>query len=562
MTAPAFGLYRTAALTAAQRLQAGDTLSLNVPVSEGGVVVFRASCWLPLPDLAAGTQSLKPAADAQLTLRFATLRFEAGLDDDRWFTEVRRLDESTQRITFTWPATVARVRSPAGGARRIELLRADGDAVAAQPTQSGHTDGDLSPPWVGSPLVVRLGDRFEVRRSFGPATGGALRAAVAAPAGAEAIDAVERVAVRLLANDVPALVLSGAPTSPRLKLFAEGPGPAPTLLWQSLLSGEQGTVDLPAKPIAEEWADAFQRLLGLLNDKPGKRPTGLRLDVESDAPCRVTLLQLALVLESEVELLAEAWTARFDGGQPEDRALPITLAAGSAAQGLVLRGRVVADAAAGADGGPGPADARLGALLAADESALQPLDLAQPASLAGLALRWQPLSDAVRLRLRLRADGVNGPASRVLAEAESKADTRGLTWLALRWPALDLQAQRLWLEATVLEGLGLWLFTDADGPAGWTESAGTPPQRLPLPRALVFTAASAPGTGSGAARAIALRLGQRTLASELPAGALAVTVPADALDPLATQPLVFSGGLRASVTIDTARLVTRSGSSA
>lgn len=559
MTAPAFGLYRTAALTAVQRLQAGDSLTLDLPVSEGGVVLFRASCWLPLPDLAAGTQSLKPAADALLTLRFAPLRFEAGLDDHRWFTEVKRLDESTQRISFAWPATVARVRSPAGGARWIDLLRADGDAVAAQPTQSGHTDGELSPPWVGSPLVVRLGERFEVRKAFGPAKSSAPRAAVTSPVGTEPIEAGDRVATRFFSNDVPALVLAGTPTSPRLKLFAEGPGPAPTLLWQSLLSGEQGTVDLPAKPIAEEWADAFQRLLGLLNGKPEQRPTGLRLDVESDAPCRVALLQLALALESEVELLNEAWTASFDGSQPEDKALPIALAAGSSARGLSLRGRVVADAAAGADGGSGPADARLGALLAADESALQPLDLAQPASLAGFALRWQPLSDHVRLRLRLRADGVNGPAARVLAEAESRVDTQGLTWLALRWPALDLQAQRVWLEATVLDGLGLWLFSDADGPPGFTEVAGTPAQRSPLPRTLAFTAAAAPGAGSGAARAIAVRVGSRTLAAALPAGALALTVPADALGPLATQPLVFSGGVRGSVTVDAARLVTRIG---
>jgi hypothetical protein len=566
MSTPVFGLYASRSLLPAQRAGAGQVLQLDTPVQEAGVTLFRHSYWLPVPPLPAAAQALRLAA-SQLQLRFAPVRFDVSTGNSAWFTGTETLAADTLRIDFAWPAEVVRVPRPAGRLRHaIELLRADGDAVADEATMTGTTGTDLAEPWVGSPLVVRVGEaiadlEFHLQdemfigqapsgvqvmmgaRAMAPLAGGS---STTHPSVGEA-----NATAYALGGLVPKLTLAGRPTSPRLKLVAEQAAGS-VLLWQAMLAGEQGTVTLPAQPVADEWAPALEQLLRLAAD-PDTAPTLLRLDIESDAPCTVTLVQLQLALQAEIELLVEPVQLAFAGDQPEEAPLPLVLPAGLVAQGLRLSGRVVADGGADAAAGAAPGDGRLGGLLTADQAALQPMDLAQPISLAGVSIYWQPLSDTLRASVRLYADGGNGPGGRVLVERPLSLDTPQAGWLAVRWPAIDLQAQRLWVEVAVVEGAGLWLFS-GDALAGWVETRGAAASRLALPQGLRHAAIPAVAEDVQT-RPIALRIDGETIAATLPAGALALEIPQGMLPWLATHPLVFTGGVRGSVTVESARLV-------
>lgn len=562
MSVPTFGLYPSRGLVPAQRVTAGRVVQLDTPVDDAGVTLFRTSYWLPVPPLVATTQALRLVA-SQLQLRFAPIRFDVGTGSLAWFPAVDSLSASEVRIDFAWPAQVVRVPRPAGRSRHaIDLLRADGDAVADDATMSGLTGIDLDEPWLGSPLVVRVGDAVAdldaardiaaAGKSHAAAPGLVARAAApSAPGAVATAPGGGNVMLHATSALVPSLTLAGSPTSPRLRLLAEQPS-GTLLLWQALLPGEQGTVTLPAQPVGDEWAPALEQLRRLAADA-ATAPALLRLDIESDAPCTVTFTQLQLALQAEIELLLQPQKLAFGGDRPEEVVLPLDLPASLGAQALRLSGRVVADGDADAAGGTVPVDGRQGALLAADQVAVQPVELAQPMSLAGLSVYWQPLSDTVRVGLRLRADGGNGPGARVLVERTLSFDTPRGGWLAVRWPAIDLQAQRVWVEWGLLEGAGLWLFSGA-GAAGWIETRGVVAARQALPQGLLCAAIPAGAEGSST-RPIAVRIDGQAVVAALPADVLALEVPQAMLPLLATHPIAFVGGVRGSVTVESARLV-------
>lgn len=552
MSGAAFGLYPNRDLVATQRVAAGRTALLHSPVDADGVTLFRVSYWLPVPAVIAVAQALR-LAPAELQLRFDTAEFDVPLSDRDWFPTVRTIASQLLRIEFAWPATLARINRPAGRDRHaVKLFRADGDAVAGQPTQAGVTGTDLVPPWVGSPLVLEIGavvaglDRV-AKIGSGLAVG--VRGASGGVSGVA--DKVDPIASVGGGNLVGGLRLAGRPTSPRMKLVAEH-GAASVLLWQALLPGEHAQATLPERSVGDEWSDALEQLRASAVGADGA-PERLRLDIESDAPCTVTFTRLDLGLHAELELLAQPQKFSFSGDRPEERTLALALPAGGAPQALRLTGRVVGDAQDSAAAGAVPADARHGALLFADRAALQPIALAQPLSIAGLALCWQPLSSRLRLRLRLLADGGNRPGSRVLAQATQSFDTPIAGWIALRWSAIDLQPQRVWAEAALLEGAGLWLFDDAPTPAGWTTALAEAALREALPNGLRLHPLAPPPPGSPA-RAIALRIGSQPVAPSLDVAALALDIPAQGVALLATDPLTFTGSARAIVSVDSARL--------
>jgi hypothetical protein len=551
VTTPTFGLYPTPALVSAQRATAGQVVDLDRPVVDGGATLFRKSYWLPVSATLAQAQAAGLAADSTLAIEFSPQRYAIGTDDADWFPAVESLSAHDVRITFAWPAPVVRVAHPLRDTpHAIELFRVDGKAVAAEPALTGVTGADLAEPWVGSPLVLHIGEPVSgVRAAIDDRRVRAGRARAASRAAVEDEGRV-RAQVRARFTRVPALTVAGTPTSPRLKLFAEQPAGA-TLLWQAMAAGVQGAaLALPGGAIADEWAAAIEQLRSLLAN-PATAPTRLRLDIESDAPCRTRFAALQLTLEAELELLQAPQKLGFGGARLEEATLALELPAGVAARGLKLVGRVVADAAGAPAAGSAPPDGRRGALLAADQVALQLLDLPAPARLAGLALYWQPLSQTARLRLRLLLDDGNGPGAKALAVAEASIETPQAGWLALRWEAIDVQAQRLWAELTVIEGSGLWPF--GVGPAGRIETHATPPLHQDLPEALALQVI---GTGSdgAATRPIAVRCGAQVLQPALPAAALVLEVPPALLATLSAQPVVFAAAVRGSVTIESARL--------
>ena len=559
MSTPAFGLYPTRDLVASQRLSAGAVMALQRPVQADGATLFRSTCWLPVPASIAGAASLALSTPAQFVLRFTPARFDVALSDRGWFTQVDAIDASTLKIEFAWPASVAAIAGRPGRARHaLALHRADGKAVAKEPTQTGSTGVDLTPPWVGSPLVIEVGDAIQGlgdRIAFGAA--GAVGARVATPrasvaaAGASTFDKAEASVLGSARSAVAALTLAGRPSSPRLSLLAERADTS-TLLWQALLPGEHELALLPEASIDIEWAGALEQLRAMGDGADGL-PERLRLEIASDAPCNVRFDALDLGLRAGFELLAAPRTLGFEGNRAQSLALELGVPIDSSAQGLRLSGRLVAQPQSDAGDTAGTAQ-NLGALLHDDSTSLQPVALFTPLALAGVAFDWLPLSSALRMRVRVLADGGGRPGARVLAETTNTFETSLPGRLVARWPAVDLQAQTLWIEASPLEGAGLWPFAEADAdPPGFIETKGAQPQRDALPRALRLRLLGAADLDAPT-RPVALRLDGHVLAPSLPAGPFEIDIPATLLPLLSTRPLVFEASVRAGVTIESARL--------
>ena len=591
-----FGLYPTPGRVAGQRVAAGQVFDLGTPVQAGGVTRFRRSLWLAVPAAARDATVLHLAASA-LAMRFEPLTLEVGTDDRQWFGEVRtEHDNQTVQLVLNWPATVIRLLDPGPKQRGMafDLYRADGDRRADAPTQDGRTGSALNPPWVGSPMVVVMrqavlsigrDERVVSAKSSTTAPAAAsgplmamvmaptLAPTLAAPSGAAASavaqGAIQQEAPGLKAglsalahqasHVVPALVLRGAPTSPRATLVMVARGDAPeTLLWQALLPGEQGTVTLPQQPLATEWAPALEQVRKrLAAEAPrSEAPLLLRLDIESDAPARVTLLQATLALEAEFEVLPAELRIDFDGAGAQAKALPLDLPAGLPLQGLTLTGRVGGGTDTNADVGALPADQRCGLLLGAADRVLVHAVLTAPQRVAGLSLAWLPLSDAVTLTLRLLADAGNAPSVAALAEWSLVAATPATGWLALRGDALDLQAQHLWLELTLRDGSGLWL-TDAAEPLptqGHVEQrAGPSARHQPLgqqPRLAWLPAPSA--TALQQPRRVGLFVADVLLAAQLDER-FTLDCPGALLSAVSAQGLQARSGSAARLTLVSAR---------
>lgn len=560
-----FGLYPSAACIAAQKLGAGTSVPLLQPsLDAAGVTRFRRSYWLPVPERLHDAAAARLVASA-LGVRFAPAPFDVAPGNTAWLKRLDR-DGNTTRIELAWPAPLRRVnRTAAAGRYSFGLHRVDGDAVASEAAQSGITGQDLTPPFVGASFEVRLGEpvlEVIVIESVGVGVAANVRGARAAPASGGAHQAEQHGGAQsaaqaaVLSANLSSLSFDGVPTTPRLRLVAEQPGGAETLLWQELQPGAQtAPLTLPSQAVAAAWQPAIEQLLALATGADSaKHPERLRLDIESDAPCAASFSALALALEIELELLAAPAEVAFDGIRVDGAALPIVWPASlplAAATALTLRGHVAAEAGADALGAGAPADARRGALVEAGQAALHALDLAAPARLAGVTLCWRPMSSRLAARLRLLADGDGAPAAHVLAQAELAVDTPGAGWIAVRWPALELQAQRVWLEWSLAEGAGLWLFAAAGSAAGWVDTRGGTRRNLPEP--LAFAPLPAPAAGE-TQRPIRLAIGPSVLAEPLAEGALEVVLRPPALEQLAERAILVAGGTRGKVTVESARL--------
>jgi len=505
--APAFGLYASRGFAAGERVAAGANFALDSPIAAGGATLFRQSLWLPVPAACRDAGALRLAAGA-LALRFAPASFAIETGREDWFTRVETSGNQNVRLEFVWPATVSRLHSPFGhGALDLTLHRADGDRVVEDATQSGRTETTLSPPWIGSPLVVKLAHAvtpLSKKKALKiPKGAGVLAAAAprAAPGVGSTIggidDAIADIGVLIMpvvqSAVVPAITIVGAPTSPRLRLSLEARDGRPeTLLWQALLPGEQASVTLPAGPPADEWAAAFEQVLKALSPPPveaetasppaapapSDAPAVLRLDIESDAPCTVSLTQASLALEADYALLAAPLPLDFDGSRRATHAVPLALPAVGTPASITLTGRLDGGTDAPVAGDVLPGGGRYGLLIDADRPVVRRLALPAPMALAGVALPWHPLSERIAGTLRLLPDGGNGPGPTPLLELPFALDTAAPGWIALRWPAIDLQPQPLWLRIALAEGSGLWLADPGEPPAdGWTEN---PAGRMPL----------------------------------------------------------------------------------
>ena len=519
-----FSLYTAATCEPAQQVHAGQVFDLNTPLTEGGVTLFRRSLWLPVTASARNADALQVAAGSTLALRFEALDVDAATSDTTWMPECK-LSGDLLHLALALPVPIVQLV----GTRSLDfkLRRRDGDAVTDDALVSGRLNTRLAEPVAGMSFALDMSMFIDVQdrvRSERAPQAHAL-AKSAKGVGKQSnvgivdgvvdgvIDSISLISQVRHDGVLKALRLAGKPTSPRLRLVrpASGGKPADTL-WLELRPGEQtGAQTLPADATPKAWAPALEHCLAA-NQNPKEEPVTdlvLRLDLESDAPCRITVQAISLALVAETELLDSPQTLKFSGTRSETFAVSWTLPTGPVEQITVLAtlGGDAGSAALGSTALPG--DGRTGTLLGPDQRIVRALDLATPLRLSGITLPWHPLSDQATWTVQLCTDAGDKPALPALIETNISADTPAAAWIALRWPPMDLQSGRYWLRVAAKEGSGLWLHA-ASGPAaaGWLEAARSP-QLNPLP--LGGALALATLTPGDAPPAIALRVGGQAL---------------------------------------------------
>lgn len=584
---PTFGLYRKATPTLADAVGTTLDIELRVPVTEGGVSLFRSALWLPLPE-ACRTADALSLDGSTLKVEFRPVEFSLQTDDRNWFSRAEDSGRLRTRLELVWPASILRI-DPARPGRRdpFGLHRADGDAVSEEATQRGRSGDTLDPPWVGTPVVVAFDSPVPLLEQMTmsqnvrglPARRGA-RAGGTAISGMLVEDKVvtqvgilEDIAAMLQGSKlVPGVRIAARPASPRLRLMLEGGGEdgGDRLLWQALQPGEHlQAVSLPGDALAEEWAAALEQVLAFCQRTPQADPLPrLRLDIESDGPCLVRLSQVALKLQADHALLDEPVRLDFDGRQHARHPIALPPAPTGTRQQLLLKGRLRAAATPAADELPAGsgADGRSGLLLEEDQRVSGERPLEAPATLAGFRFDWHPLSEKLAGVLRVLPANARRGTPPLIEQAfafdtSQPAGTANRPQrLAVRWPALDVQAQALRVELALHEGRGVWLASA--GGHGWRlhrqaadlegRALGLNPQGdwLQIPPAASGSAAS-PGHEP------AFSLGTQPLPySRREQDRFEVLVTPPVLTAWPAQGLTVASGVAAEVVVDSATLRT------
>ena len=295
----------------------------------------------------------------------------------------------------------------------------------------------------------------------------------------------------------------------------------------------------------------------------------LRLDIESDAPCLVKLSNVALGLLAEHALLTAPLRLDFDGMQHASRALELASTHGSSPLQLILKGRLrAADTPpAGQRPSAGGPDGRSGLLVEEDQRVSGERQLDAPTTLAGLSFDWHALSERLTGVVRvLPAAARRGTLPLVeQAFAFDTAHSAGTASqpqrLAIRWPALDLQAQALRIELSITEGRGLWLAEP--GGHGWRvhrvpEDGEGRALGLDLHATWLEAApASAPGAGNSPGHEPVFSLGAHTLAfTKRDKGRFELSIAAPVLASWPALPIKVASGVTAEVVVESATLRT------
>lgn len=437
----------------AQRVQAGQVLDLGAPAVVDGVTVFQRTLYLRIP-LDAACDRLSLSAGSVLRLRFEPCAVTVRAGDAAWVKRWAGLGAKVQ-VELAYPAPLTRIDSDLYG--RAALHRLDGAAVSAEATVSGATGASLPAPFVGAAFEVRLdGERVGQRQRF-RSEGIAFQQAGHRSLSAAAVGALEAqrlvegvssvdAAVELL-RGLTRLSLAGTPGSPRLTLRSADRA---EVLWQWIEPGAQsGAVEFSPTDLAGDWQAALERALAVIDQGGAARPDVLLLplDIASDGPCQVRVLEAAVMPLLERPLLPAPTTLRFGGTGQECHG--VGLEPEARAHSVVVLGR--SGVAPGAAVAPGDAVAPLGAYLASGSSALVAVDLDQPLRCTAAALGWIPFGGRTVLTVQLEASDRPRP----LATADVDSDSAVAGTLYSRWPALDLQAAAYRLRVVVREGCGV-----------------------------------------------------------------------------------------------------------
>ncbi len=282
---------------------------------------------------------------------------------------------------------------------------------------------------------------------------------------------VLRAAESLTINDLQRLHLTSPPTTPRLSLADPMDLEAAVPFWQ--LAGEvaDGRVDAGAA-----FGDALGRhLAGRQVDSSGA--IELALIIESDAPCRFALGDIAAPLISRLTTFADGQgkqVLRFAGRGDERRQLRLRLPAAGRVQSAELS--LVSGLGAGGARLASPAvDQAVSNSAAAFSAGRWVGVLVRPSTalfVEALLLPLVALTAPAEVRFELQHDADGRPAGRSLAAGRVELQSAGeLAWrrLPVAGPAALLD-QPTWILVTTARGTALWHAGSAGG--------GEPAQRF------------------------------------------------------------------------------------
>lgn len=367
------------------------------------------------------------------------------------------------------------------------------------------------------------------------------------------------------ASAISELMVSSYPTGARIGLAAPGKLDQAVFFWQQ--PGESATQIITS--LGPALVEALERHV---RERAGENPPfDIALVVESDAECRIDLLEFALRAHRVIRTFATGETKqvlRFEPGGPlaqsalvvVPRAAVITRAEVTAVESLRDQ-RLAGEGEADADFS-GAAGA-LGAYLGPGRAVAQRFTPPAAITVSGLALAFSALKAATTLSVELQEDWRGIPSGRSLGGGQVTLPRIGeASWAIVTLPRpVVLPTMPHWIIVRAGDGSGVWLAQPGEDTVGLFEQRGeravwSPASALAGLRArsrLLTVGAGSSDGGSALSSAILTVGGQTPVSSSIdegsrrfdfkaalsgllaaaPAGAMTLEVPLDYTSPAA-----------------------------
>lgn len=457
-----------------------QTVTLANPVVIDKATVFRHVVYVVVP-VDALCERVFLAPGASLSVQFSPTPISIAHTNTSWNLTPWNYDNARVEVNLALPIRVHRIDSDGYG--QAALHRMDGDKVIEEPTCSVATNKAITEEFVASRFAIALsgtvlkpnavvqsammsasqvmssGSAMSMQKS------GQQTKAKKAGGNAEVVQQAQQEMQEILnilyGYTLESIVLQGQPTSPRLSLMNTD---STESLWQWLEFAGAQTETRSVTVTADQLQPAFERAFAT-------RPAGaqsllLPLVVESDSPCHVQIHAENFSFRRQANLLKgnQPVSLRFSSGQRDTQTLPLW-APDISAEALQLR-LSLANEDDAIPTTPLPAAATLpktGFRLQAGDHLATSVEMNTGAFLRGFTLPWWPLEAGAKHKLSLLADQNGAPASQAIVTVALLAESDVAQWLMFRWPEIQLQPGRYWLQLALEDGNGIWLASNGEG---------------------------------------------------------------------------------------------------
>ncbi len=466
------GLY---ASPGASQILVSQSVTLANPLTVDNVTLFRHTVYLivPVDDVCDGVV-LHP--NAQLTVHFSPVPVSITHTSSAWNRSSWRYEDARVEVDLALPVRIQRLNSDGYG--QAALHRMDGDKLIEEPTVVVATNKAIAEDFVASRFAMAFsGTVLQPNATIQSAMMSAPSAMNAATpismvqgsqktkakkkAGGnaglvqEAQQNMQEMLQVIYGYTLDAIVVQGQPTSPRMRLM----NPENTeSLWQWLEFAGVQSEPRSVTVTASQLQPALDRAFATRAD--GVQSLVLPLILESDAPCHLQLQSQHFSFKRQANLLTggEPLSLRFSSGQIDTQTL--SLQAPDVVPEALALGFTVAkteDTATAIALPTASSLAKIGFRLQAGDHLAVPIDLVSGVFVCGESIPWWPLDSVARLKLSLHADQGGIPASAAWVTTDLAIEGEEPSWLMFRWPELQLQPGRYWLQLAVEDGIGLWL---------------------------------------------------------------------------------------------------------